>query len=72
MKEFIELTGKGNVRILERKTNIVAVTEGLDGVTYICTAQHTSAGNYDYPVLETYDEVKRLLGKDDKGGISNG
>lgn len=25
MKEFIELTGKGNVRILERKTNIVSV-----------------------------------------------
>lgn len=69
MKDFIELTGKGNVRILERKTNIVSVTDGKNGFTYIFTAHPITPEQHDYPVLETYDEVKAMLVGSDKGGI---
>lgn len=72
MTYFIELTGVDDTRILDRKTNIVSVAEEQKDATTIYTAHSNSYGKHDYLVKESYDDVKRLLGEDDKGGKSNG
>lgn len=60
MNDFIEFTCIGDKRTLERKSNIISITENSN-LTRIHVSYKFSDGSDYYDVYDSYDSIKEKL-----------